>query len=362
MKCIHCQKDSKYKERTSRKCSGCGHLFAFEPKEKDPITDVFFQSAIDAVSANGVVRWNVDHLYYEVCRRKRPGFKKILPVIVFAFLVSAFLSIGMMVVLRNPLGLIVPLLVAPLCVLGVLAYLSQKFVTIRSSEFHSWYERWCDVHGTPKGVIVRKEAPVSPTTTESDVGDYSFDRAVICDCSETVDLLLANQFHFENNCAILSIDGYPAGPFALIRQMLRRNPSLQVFALHDATAAGCRMAHRLATDPEWFGGHAKVIDVGLRPGNATVFKGLYRPSRGSVNVGEGISADEAKWLTSYNLELAAVRPEQVLKRLFRAVSRRDEKEPADTNGGDDGGVFFIIDSTSFSADAGDGDGGADAFG
>ena len=357
MKCIHCQKDSKYKERTGRKCSGCGHLFAFEPKEKDPITDVFFQSVIDGVSANGVVRWNVDHLYYEVCRRKRRRFKKAIPVLLF-LVVPCVVTLA---ALPSPIRYIVPLFLICFTIVGVLAYLSQKFVTISRSEFDSWYKRWCDVHGSPKGVIVRKEAPVSPKQAEPDLGDYSFDRAVICDNAATVDLLLANQFHFENNCALLTIDGYPAGPFELVRKMLRRNPNLQVFALHDATPAGCQMAHRLATDPEWFGGHAKVIDVGLRPGNAPVFEGLYRPSRGSVKVGEGISADEAKWLTSYNLELAAVRPEQVLKRLFRAISRRDEKEPAETSDGD-GGVFFIIDSSSFSADAGDGDGGADAFG
>ena len=105
MKCIHCQKDSKYKERTGRKCSGCGHLFAFEPKEKDPITDVFFQSAIDAVSANGVVRWNVDHLYYEVCRRKRRRFKKAIPIVV----VLAGLSLAALFVFPSPGRYIVPL-------------------------------------------------------------------------------------------------------------------------------------------------------------------------------------------------------------------------------------------------------------
>ena len=107
---------------------------------------------------------------------------------------------------------------------------------------------WERAHGKPPGLIVRPsaQAPSRPRRVlESDLADYSFDRAVICDRARTVDLLLANNFHFENNCAVLSIDGYPPGPFETVRTMLKRNPKLQVFALHDATVEGCTLAHRL---------------------------------------------------------------------------------------------------------------------
>jgi hypothetical protein len=36
---------------------------------------------------------------------------------------------------------------------------------------------------------------------EADVPDYSLDTEVICNRAQTVDLRLANDFHFENNCA-----------------------------------------------------------------------------------------------------------------------------------------------------------------
>ena len=122
-----------------------------------------------------------------------------------------------------------------------------------------------------------RREPAAPRP-EPDLADYSFDRAVICDRARTVDLLLANNFHFENNCAVLSIDGYPPGPFETVRAMLKRNPRLQVFALHDATPDGCTLAHRLATDPAWFAGQVPVIDVGLRPGHAGPFQGLWLPA------------------------------------------------------------------------------------
>jgi hypothetical protein len=133
------------------------------------------------------------------------------------------------------------------------------FASLDSSRFERLYARWEAEHGPPPGVIKRRPAAESTPEVEADVGDYSFDRAVICDRARTVDLLLANNFHFENNCAILSVDGYPQGPFETVRSMLKRNPRLAVYALHDATPAGCRLARTLAQDPAWFAGIESVL-------------------------------------------------------------------------------------------------------
>src|SRR5262249_17195627 len=161
------------------------------------------------------------------------------------------------------------------------------------------------------------QQPELPKDLEGDIGDYSFDRAVIVDRARTVDLLVANNFHFENNCAVLSIDGYPKGPFQTIKKMLKRNPKLQAFVLHDPALRGCRLAQQLVTDPEWFGGTGlRVIDLGLRPGHAGPFFGLLLAGEGVLLSDEdGIRPGEGVWLRKYKLELAAVRPEQVLKRL-----------------------------------------------
>jgi hypothetical protein len=211
-------------------------------------------------------------------------------------------------------------------------------------------------------LIVRKAQPSRRDAPEPDIADYSFDRAVICDRARTVDLLVANNFHFENNCAVLAIGGYPPGPFETIRTMLKRNPKLQVFALHDADVPGCRLAHRLANDSAWFKGQASVTDVGLRPRHAKPYRRLLLsvPTT-SVQADHGISDDDMRWLSAYALELAVIRPEQVLKRLFRAINR-EEKRSGD--GGGDGSTSTMSDrdTSSFSSDAGDSDGAADAFG
>jgi len=361
MKCIHCNHDSKYSERKDTgRCPGCKHPFAFEPTKGDPFTDGLIQSAIEAVSSKGAVRFCVEHVYYEVCRRM---YKKRTPVIV-VWIVLTVGGVASFFLASYPFNYFIPLGFVAAAILATVIWHKRDDVKMSFFEFERYWFRWCEAHGAPKGLIVRKHPSRHPLAAEPDLGDYSFDRAVICDTVATVDLLLANQFHFENNCAVLSIDGYPPGPFDLVRKMLQRNPQLQVFVLHDATPEGCRMAHKLATDPDWFKGKAKIIDVGLRPVHANAFKGLWRAVSKKVTAGDGITASEGDWLSAYSLALAAVRPEQVLKRLFRAINRLPEPTATSSSngGGGGGGGVLIIGDDSFSSEAGDADGGADAFG
>ncbi len=358
MKCIHCAKDCKYSERSDKKCPHCKHPFAFEPRQGDPFTDGVFQSALDTISASSTIRFGPEHIYYEICRRKRYRFRH-----AHLYLIAGghFLGVCACLLLPSPWRWFMPFLLLGIIVAIAWGFRERRLVPLSRGEFERLWNRWCEAHGKPKGLIVRKQAPAKPVPLESDVGDYSFDRVVVCDSEATVDLLLANQFHFENNCAVLSIDGYPPGIFTLVRDMLKRNPHLQVFVLHDATMKGCRLAHKLATDPAWFGKKIKVIDVGLRPIHADAFKGLWTESGKEVQPGDGISVSEAKWLSAYALALAAVRPEQVLKRLFRAINRQFDPHAESSSGGD-GGNTGTTDTASFADDAGDTDGGADAFG
>lgn len=332
MKCIRCGNDCTYPQRSNLRCPKCRGEFAFEPRTGSLLSDTAFHRAIEHVSSGGQVRWGVENLYYEICRRKR--YSKFIGWIVGLFGTDPLLT-------RVP-----------------------------QAQFDGMWQRWLKVHGQPAGVIVRKPQPVKKRPMEPDIADYSFDRAVICDRARTVDILLANNFHFENNCAVLSVEGYPQGPFTTVRDMLKRNPKLQVFALHDATPVGCRLAHRLATDPDWFAGQTRVVDVGLRPIHARPFRGtLIRSGDRNVQSGNGIRSDETQWLNKYALELAVIRPEQVLKRLFRAMNRQyDPAESTDTGttaGGDGGGTNgggVYVDSDAFGTDATASDGGGDSFG
>lgn len=416
MICIRCQHDSKYPERKdTHACPNCGGRFAFEPRENDPFTDMAFQKAIDKVSAGGQVKWGVEHLYYELCRKPRIANAKVALLVMLLF-IGFFM--GFVVGQAAPAVLIVYVPAILLLLYMIAANMGTKMLP--RGDFERMWDRWGTVHGKPKGVIARKPQDDKPARApDPDIGDYSFDRAVICDRARTVDLLLANNFHFENNCAVLSMGGYPQQAFETVRRMLRRNPRLEVYTLHDITPEGCRMAHRLANDPAWFKGLGiRIVDVGLRPAHASPFHKLFEKSAQDVPSGGGISPDEAKWLSQHRLELAVIRPEQIVKRLFRAMSqtqqaaraatpllggrgtagrvagsaagaaagaavllpaaamagqqdaeelaRQKKKQAADQSGGDGGGgggdSTWEVDTDSFSSDADASDGGADSFG
>lgn len=365
MKCSRCGHDSKYRERPGRICPQCKKAFAFEPRESDPVTDMLFKNAIAAVAAQGQVRFGVEHLYYEVCRRKR---RKVLPwgwgFDIFLIACSLFFLLIWFGDTKKLWAFFVVLITGVAGVVGLGARSGAQYAALSPERFRGLYDRWSHIHGLPEGVIQRREQPAPPVQTEPDLGDYSFDRVVVCDRARTVDLLLANNFHFENNCAILSIDGYPPGPFATVRTMLQRNPNLHVFVLHDATPEGCRLARRLVRDRDWFPAGIRVIDVGLRPGQARQFIGRWQRADGrAVETGDSITAQEAKWLSRSRLELAAVRPAQVIKRLFRAMNRQPLHQ-IDGSGGDSSDVFIFVDqdNRSFATDADALDASADSFG
>jgi DNA-directed RNA polymerase subunit RPC12/RpoP len=351
VKCSACSQDIKYPERQDGKCPKCGHRFVFEPRSGDKLTDAAFDAAINRVSSMGSVKWTKDNLYYEIARKTRPGSK--LGSAVLAIIGTCLFFVGLLAPLFVLFGLV-------LWAVAFYKWPSVKIALTRA-EFEALFNRWVAVNKDPKGLIVRKLEPAVPSRKGKlapDLGGYSFDRAVITDRRETADLLLANNFHFENNCAVLCVDGYPERAFDTVRAMLRKNKKLVVYVLHDVTVDGCLLARRLAESKEWFKDRARVVDVGLRPGHAGPFKGCWQLQSGTVMPQQELSAGEYKWLSQYTLELAVIRPEQVIKRLFRALSNKEQGDVSADGGGGD--VF--VDLSAFSDDASASDGGGDSFG
>ena len=91
------------------------------------------------------------------------------------------------------------------------------------------------------------------------------------------------------------------------------------------------------------GRQVRIVDVGLRPAHARRFNGLLvdpQPAHAALPAAlqplldVAIRPDERAWLALHALELAAIRPEQVIKRLFRAMTRDSDGEGAGSDGGD----------------------------
>jgi hypothetical protein len=343
VKCARCGHDSTYPQRSARLCPECKKPFAFEPRDGDPVSDMAWKNAIDAVSSGGTVRYVAANLHHEVARRQpRSGAGAVATVVAGIGSVVGVATLG---VGALPFG------IAGTALVGLAAWRARRGLRLERHVFTSLLARWTEVHGAPAGLYVPpKREPLRSAELDSELESYSFDRAVICDRADIVDLLLANDFHFENNCAVLSSDGHPRHAFAIVRKMLRSNPRLEVYVLHDATPNGCTLAHYLRHDPDWFGGTpVRVFDVALRPPQGKrMLRSAWRVDA-PVEAHPALSPADRTWLASWRVELAAIRPEQLIKRLFRSMQLLSTAAASD-------------DVITWTTDAGVSDGGGDSFG
>jgi hypothetical protein len=360
MKCIYCNTDTPYPQRTANhgRCRACRHPFAFEPKTltagRRSVTDGFFHRTLQEVSLLDSVAFTEKQLYYEFSRRlwNREGLQ-----FTGRGCLAGLALLGVTVVLSFVLQ-------GPVFVLGVVGAVVLSVLVSKWERRHAprrpplsfddfrarFLKRWEQVHGRPERLALPPgEQPALPRREpDAELAAFSFDRALVTDSAELAAMLVANNFHFENNCAILSSDGYPPPPLReTVLGMLRRNPRLTVFAIHDASPSGCELPLRLR-GPEWFPDPSvRIIDLGLRPRHVRETKLMTletAPVALPAAVREILAPEEAAWLEAGNVaELAAFRPERLMRAIYQGFARAGQLAPdavgAGAGGGDTGVLY-----------------------
>ncbi len=382
MRCIKCDADNKLKERqaNSGRCKSCRHPFAFDPKVTPGVgfTDKFFQQSLSTLSAGGSLFFTPRQLYYFLNRRlnarragpwKLAGYALVIGgaalTILFLFMRPDYWLLWLVpVLLAAAFG--IALLYNP----GLRRHLGDNEHALLLStpgEVEGWYAHWRKLNDEAVKVLPppapRLKGKSQAAQINPEVMKYSFDRVVVCDRPEIAQCLIANNFHFEHNCAVLSLDGYPHDIFETVMQMLRRNPDLSVYALHDASPAGVELPHILRTDPRWFGGGgATVYDLGLLP--RQIFKRpvfverSWQSARGAgtvvpPHVAATLEAEEVRWLEDGNyVALESFPPQMLLRVVAMGIAKSRDPRAADalvpvTSGGDGGGGVFIYTTDSF---------------
>ena len=330
MKCIHCDSKTDYPTRQGNRlrCRKCGHKFAFEPRTDSlKMTDPLFQRKIQNVSGDGTVFFTKKQLWYELNRH----------------LHARSWGRRSRRTLRGQLN----------------HYLSLRQLDIRlpfEVFCDDYLARWENVHRKIENLVRPPEQYPSQRQQEAepDLTAYSFDRALITDRSEIAAMLVANNFHFENNCAILSLDGYRQDIADTVLTMLKRNPQLKVFALHDASAEGCKLPLVLREEG-WFPDPSiSMIDLGLRPQHAKAMRLFTLTGRRqalSADVRGRLTDEEITWLERGNTtEVEALRPERLMRASYQGfahatqidtdVAREDRGRHTEV----DGGYIWIYDS------------------
>ena len=383
------------------RCKNCGHSFVFDPKFMEKslgFTDKFFDRAIFDLSAKGTLFFTSTQFYYFLDRRLKnrvSSFGSIGGWCLYLFIGFWFTAAFQ----DNPLILIAGSLIFNTClilvfffrsgkqnksyyhrlrfatdliILGVLIifsgfifiengylsfltilffglvsiYLGQKqraklkhdpdFLVARE-KFEKWLDRWTNINQEITELLPSPIEESSESEVNPELGNYSFDRVVVCDTSSIAQMLIANNFHFEHNCAILSITGYPQSVFKPVMEMLRRNPDLKVYAFHNASPKGVGLVHHLQTRQNWFAeNNATIYDLGLLP--RQILKNRNRFIRNSAESGneakeipaavrQSLSADEIAWLEKGNfVELESFGPKKLMQVLSQGMAMSREAD------------------------------------
>ena len=343
MKCIKCHVDNNLRDRKANKgrCNRCNHPFAFEPTTMDVpfrFTDGFFAKALADVSAKNTLYFTRRELLYLLeMRLARKARVDPFGCVFFLLLIPIYIISGL-------IGHIWPFFVY--IFLGTIGWrcahkwlqrrpLPIKKITkglfISDAMLDNWLKKWELCNGLPARLLPPPSAPASltPAVAADDVTSYSFDRVLVCENDEIAQLLIANNIHFEHNCAVLSISGYPQAIFSTTMAMLRRNPDLQVFALHNCSPSGVALSHKLRTSPDWsLNSNQVIIDLGIMPrqiagerdqayiqvSEAAAKATLFLPPK----VKQSLTEIEIKWLESgYFIDLESLTP----KKLIHIVSQ-----------------------------------------
>ncbi|NEP01225.1 MAG: hypothetical protein F6K58_21720 [Symploca sp. SIO2E9] len=393
------------------RCKNCGHQFAFEPTSMGKIkfTDPFFAKAIADISANNTLFFTPQQFLYFLDKRfKRRYFGArfwcllayfvlnglalnliggnwfliVAPLLNLTFIVNFFRAsnssnltykgrkanaknlqiIGIIILIfGNYIGIVVidslsisvtSILLGMLSIyLGTRQLIRQEQIPqsllITPNQIQDWLRRWRQVNGLQDKILPSPQPQTTPAEISSEISAYSFDRLVVCDRTAIAQMLIANNFHFEYNCAVLSINGYPQSIFSTVLEMLRRNPSLKVYALHDASPSGVSLVHNLRTSPNWFGdGNISIYDLGLLPRqifkSPKVFVGESEAMRKQARqlssaVRQNLSAKELSWLEAGKfVELESFTPQKILQVLSQGIARTQA-----VNGSADGGDGLV---------------------
>jgi DNA-directed RNA polymerase subunit RPC12/RpoP len=366
MKCIRCGTENNLKDRTANqgRCKNCNHPFVFEPTAMDSkvrFTDPFFTKVLSDISVNNTLHFTPKQLFYllekRLTRKKNAanaggtvGCGFILIFIGF-FLVQS--GIGWAAIIIGVLFLVVAWWQSQQ------PPKSPRILTITPAMAEDWLTRWSRVNSPPEKLLLPVLTESTPININPEITNYSFDRLVVCDSEAIARMLIANNFHFENNCAILTISGYPQNIFDTTMQMLRRNLELEVYALHDCSPTSIELVHRLRTDPNWFAdSNIAIIDVGLLPRQIIAAQrniSIQNTSE-SAQLAEILASElphlltDGEWegLKSGNfVELESFTPQTLIQILNRSIASSKEANIEDGSLiliGDSGGYIYTTDS------------------
>ena len=365
MKCHKCLSDNNLRDRTNGRCPRCSHQIVFDPRRtNDPFNDIQFSKTLELISPGGTIKFN-DMQFYYFLNSRRIGKFEFLGCLSFIFLplMVFLLFVGTSQKAPAILSLLFTLFSLYLVIVLFTVLNNQKdkfrhrikwpYKMVKDS-----LSRWESANGL-LGALLPEPSKSIPATADvpKEILDYSFDRLIVTQSDDIAQFLIANNFHFENNCAVLSINQYPYTLFDIVMKMLRNNENLKVYTLHDASWKGLCMLDKLKNEKIWFAEQpsAQIIDLGLVPRQFEKRKAFIEKSYESQSASElsdsvknSLSATEIKWLDEGNVvRVESIAPRALLRLITAGIAtsrdpdKKDALVPVDSGSGDTGGIYVF---------------------
>lgn len=335
MKCPSCQLDSKKPDRPDGACPQCKRAFRLDPLVNG-YSDYKVDALIRKLTDNQAHKYVKRQLVAVIERRLAAVETSAKRLYVGYMIIAPLVTTGAMLLGLYPaiVGYVVLTIIASAGYFGSKVDPKVAAATV-VSQFGA----------TPNEVAPRELQPARRgAAREFDLESYGFDRVIVVQGDDIAEMLVANQFHFQHNAAIISIDGYPQHVANIVDQQLHQNPQTVVVMLHDASILGYALAD------DWLSRrrlpHSRVIRAGLGPRQAAKLEPKHEPM-GQQTL-RGVAGDDLSWLRKQSVTLAALKPSQIMTLLFNAIQRRPGEAPQLASGhesdylivGSDGGYDF----------------------
>ena len=311
MRCISCAQGvgAKRYVKNNGNCPNCGHSFVAKPS--DVITDLALKRAVERASSKDTLYFLVPHAVHELRRwylGKRPGDRD--------WGKRAGWTIGVGVAVAFALGSVWIGLGASVAVFAGWPLFRKGRPGV--SDLTRTLRQFFQIN-PPARLLADSDAVIEEAAGGQMNGlGAATGRVVVCQRERMVDLLIANRFHLEAACPVVGPDGYPDRLFPGLIEELRGHDSVDVFVLHDLSAAGIEFANDVKAGPAWFGmcQGANVVDVGINPEHAPKLGDLFQPLNEIPRAGAGNVPDVPEGM---GMEFTVLRPDQLAKMLSTSI-------------------------------------------
>ena len=211
-------------------------------------------------------------------------------------------------------------------------------------QINQWLQRWQWAMGRTEKLLPTPRQNALPVTIDREISAYSCDRAIVCESDDIAQFLITNNVDVENNCAILSIGGYPQSIFDTTMKMLRQKANLKVYTVHNASPNGVGLVHQLRTNLDWFAEQdVTIFDLGFSPRQILASQNLFvQKSQAIAEVSRqlpyavrlDLTTQELAWLDAGNfVELESFSPQKLLRIINSRLAQGGDPQSVEGLGG-----------------------------